>query len=562
VRASIVAAPLLREAWMTRPHYRAAPYRIALIAVAACLVAIDAPRTWQGPPGPGHATISGTVRAADTGLPLRDAEVRLGGGPLKTPRGVFTDAQGRYRFEDIAPGKYTLSASKLGYARTGHGQDAAPGEPKPLVVEGLLEGIDFRLVRAGVIVVQVMDHYGEPLAGATVNVFRAGPGADTRKLVSASEQGFPGFPTTDDRGEVRMFNLAPGPYFVTAKRFVSPSRSARPNSSEFFYPGTLSIAEAQPVHVASGQDLPIVLPLLEVRPAQIAGAIVTSYGAPYTNPQLSLINVTGAGSATHPVSMGTAGKFEAAQVPPGKYLIQIRPTGEPAEFANHEIQVVGEDIRDLVVITRPPATLRGQIVFDDPERAPRPGADNPRILTRYIGHTVSPGRLSVASDWTFQVSDILGTGRFVVEDRTGTWFLEGVWADGEDGIDQQLDFASLEGKSLELRLTSSPAVISGTVADDRGAPVSDYVVVAFSEDPARWHEYSRYVMSARPDQHGRFTLTALPPGAYHVAALRTLDRGAEFSPVFLRTVQPRAVRQILEKGSSVTLRLVLATGSR
>jgi uncharacterized protein YfaS (alpha-2-macroglobulin family) len=61
-----------------------------------------------------NATITGTVRAARSGLPIADASVTLMDGYGDVAASTVTGEDGRYEFGDLLPGAYTLTAS--GYA--------------------------------------------------------------------------------------------------------------------------------------------------------------------------------------------------------------------------------------------------------------------------------------------------------------------------------------------------------------------------------------------------------------------------------------------------------------
>lgn len=500
--------------------------------------------------------VSGTVRAADSGLVLRDAEVRLSGGGLKSPRSVFTDDQGRYRFDGVVPGRYFLAASKLGYVEAGYGKGVSLGEPKPLVVEGPgLESIDFRLLRAGVIVANVTDQAGEPVAGAILNVYRISARGGTRRLVSVESNGF--ITHTNDRGEARLFNLPPGSYYLSARMFPNPFLTGRPKTAEVFYPGTLSERDAQLIEVASGQEVQATFYFVNARLARVVGTVLTAAGAPYPSPNLQLLSVTGAGVATHSIAHSGSGSFVASAVPPGNYLLQVRPgVGSPDEYANQELQVVGDDIEGLLIQTSPPATIHGRILFDETDVSPKPVVGAFRLAARFVGHSVSPGRLSIARNWTFEAAGILGRGTFVVEDRTNTWFLESVRLDGNDVTERTLDFKALDKKVVELTMTRRPTTVVGLVVGQDNAPIADYAVVAFSEDREQW-SLPRRVMTARPDQHGRFKLTGLVPGEYHIAAVRQLEEGRELNAEFLETLRALATRLALERHSSTSVQLVL-----
>ena len=57
------------------------------------------------------STIRGSIKDADTGLPLADAAVRL----TPTDNGSNSDAQGLFRFDQVPVGRYVLTVSFLGY---------------------------------------------------------------------------------------------------------------------------------------------------------------------------------------------------------------------------------------------------------------------------------------------------------------------------------------------------------------------------------------------------------------------------------------------------------------
>ena len=63
----------------------------------------------QAPSSP--APVSGTVVAQSTGAPLADVPVRL----VELNRTVRTDARGRFAFDHVPPGTYTITVSTIGY---------------------------------------------------------------------------------------------------------------------------------------------------------------------------------------------------------------------------------------------------------------------------------------------------------------------------------------------------------------------------------------------------------------------------------------------------------------
>src|SRR5690606_16444275 len=77
-------------------------------------------------------TIAGTITDADSNQPVADVRV----GIQELNRFTFTDAQGRYRFPDVPPGRYTLVTELLG---------RAPARRTVTVTAGAVAAADFRL---------------------------------------------------------------------------------------------------------------------------------------------------------------------------------------------------------------------------------------------------------------------------------------------------------------------------------------------------------------------------------------------------------------------------------
>jgi len=95
------------------------------------------------------------------------------------------------------------------------------------------------------------------------------------------------------------------------------------------------------------------------------------------------------------------------------------------------------------------------------------------------------------------------------------------------------------------------------VSDERGEAVSEYSVAVFAEDARRWSEQSRYLAAVRPDQHGRYLVTGLPPGEYLAVALEYLEEGQGNDPDFLESLRPHATAFVLGEGERKALDLKL-----
>ncbi len=139
------------------------------------------------------------------------------------------------------------------------------------------------------------------------------------------------------------------------------------------------------------------------------------------------------------------------------------------------------------------------------------------------------------------------------------WMLKSVTVGGRDVIDTPLELRSgqtLEGVSLVFtdRLTE----VNGTISDNRNTPFSDYTVLAFPRDSSLWRPQARQIMTARPDQNGKFQIRGLPPGDYFLAPVDPAEQGEWFEPAFLEQHQAGAARLSLGEGDVKTQDFKLA----
>ena len=98
--------------------------------------------------------------------------------------------------------------------------------------------------------------------------------------------------------------------------------------------------------------------------------------------------------------------------------------------------------------------------------------------------------------------------------------------------------------------------------DSRKQPVLDATVVLFPVDENLRGFQSRFIRSARPDQEGRFRISALPPGEYLAIAVQGLEDGQASDPEFLDAVEEQAIRVTIEDGETKSVTLGLSQGGR
>ena len=548
----------------------------------------SAQRSGQSTPA---GKIAGTVLAADTGKAVKRARVFASAVELPGGRAALTDDSGAFELNDLPAGRYSITVSKNGFIALSYGQrrPLQAGTPLQLADGQQLKGVDFRLPRGGAIAGRISDDDGEPLAGASVRVMRYQYQQGDRRLVQA------GTGQTDDKGQYRVWGLIPGDYYVAATargfggqpfqgvqgfpggRFGGPGG---PGGGRFgglfssddqesiayaptYYPGVGSVNEATPVTLGVSQEaLEISFSLQLVRTARVSGKVTNADGTPATSGMVTLTaeGAGGSGGARGQLGMNYGGRvqwdgaFTIGNVPPGRYTLRARGGDDDRpQYAEQPLSVSGGEVAGIIVPLARGASISGSVAFQatqlpvpsDPTqiRITAPPADQGQFAA-------SAGRVDKDGQFVF---DGVPTGsRFVrASGAPRGWSLKSVLVGGREVIDAPIDVRPGETiKNVSLVFTDSQTQISGIVTNDRGAPVTDYTVLAFPIDQTFWRPQSRYIMTTRPDQNGTFQMRGLPPADYYLTLVDPAEQGEWFEPAFLDPHRTGAFRVSLGDGET------------
>jgi hypothetical protein len=479
--------------------------------------------------------IRGRVVRADSGEPLRRVHVRVdewNTADHSEPAATMTDAEGRYELAQLPAGRYQLKATRGGYVEVAYGQRRPfeRGRPLELAEGAVLQNVDFALPPGGVVTGRVVDETGEAFSHVSVSLVRRRHVDSERRFVAVGG----GF--TDDRGEFRIFGVAPGDYVITAT-FAEIGLGARDRVRYVptYYPGTPFASEAQRVTVGLGQEVTsIVIALARAATATVRGVVRSSGDAslgPFTFITAREIDGPRAEEMA-PAIAGADGSFAIAGLLPGTYLVEARSTSTSA-FASVEVVLGGSDVTGVTLVLSNGATARGRIRFDtgNPPQGLRPSDVfvTPTLLDRQIaGMNISGGPPVLRNDWSFELHGLRGRG-FIRAGTRGDWQMKSVQRKGLDVTDAPLDFSS-DFDELEIELTQQVTTVSGGVSDDRGGVALDATVIVFADDSGKWGPQSRFIESARLDQQGRFKIQGLPPGTYVAIAVGYVEPGEEHDP--------------------------------
>ncbi len=106
--------------------------------------------------------------------------------------------------------------------------------------------------------------------------------------------------------------------------------------------------------------------------------------------------------------------------------------------------------------------------------------------------------------------------------------------------------------SLAIVFTDKQSEISGSITDQQGKAMPDYTVLAFPADSKLWRAQARQIMTARPDQTGKYRIRGLPAGEYYLATVDPAEQGEWFDPAYLEDHRAGAARLALGDGDVKT----------
>lgn len=517
----------------------------------------------------GTSVIRGRVVAADTGAPIRRAQVRAMAGEIRESRMASTDAQGRFELRDLPAGRWDLTASKAGFVtlRFGQRRPFESGRPLELGEGETMAKAEFALPRGAAVTGRIADEFGDPVASARVVVMRYQSFQGTRRLVPT------GFgDETDDTGAYRLYGLAPGDYYVSAtlraQGFADDS-SDTTGYAPTYYPGTGNMSEAQRITVPLGQEVSnISFALLPTKTVRVTGTVLDSRGEPLANGFVMLqesMEAAGPGIMMMTRNGGRVrpnGSFTISNVSPGSYSLIVNTGGPDSEGAVTSITVGNEDLSGISLVTNKGASITGTLVAAEGTVAKLPATGlqvmaQPMRFEPMVGF--SPGR--VEADGTFRVTGLRGRRLFRIMNLPPSWTLKAVLLNDSDITDTPIEFkGSDETSGLQIVLSDKVSEVNGKVTDAKGEPTRDYTVIIFPEDSSRWAFPSRFVRSGRADQQGLFKIRGLPPDSEYLAvAVDYLEEGEGGDPDFLNEMKARASKFSLGDGEIKALDLKLIT---
>ena len=507
-----------------------------------------------------YGLISGQVTSATDGSPLRKATVTLRrsdgdrrqSGP---PQTASTGDGGVFLFNKVAPGRYRIHLERNGFVGQDYGARRARATGQEVRVENgqRVTGLQAKLQAHGVVSGVVRDEDGDAMPTVRVQVFRWGHVQGRRQLMPMDSA------MSDDRGQYRIYGVAPGKYVITAVTtrsyrgdgdVVPPPPEATGNDEAYapvFYPGSNDASQATAMDVAPGASLEgINFTMRRVRTVRVSGRVLRTAAATSERSRpvtvILLAKSSGMlGTMNAPRAMTDGqGRFEIRAVRPGAYTLHAEEMDRQTRLtADASLDVGPAGLENITLPLTPGVEVSGSIVVEEAkEPTPRIGI---WIRSRQGG---TPGpfggglNTNAKDDGTFTVRSVSpGEYEVRVSGLPDGYYLKSIRAGDQEALHS--GFTVGVGGAPVLTIVASPnaGTVEGSVLNAEQKPVAGSTVVLW---PTVKGARSALFKSVTSDAQGHFSLSSVAPGDYRLAAFEFLETGAAQDPDFLQSFESKA----------------------
>lgn len=471
------------------------------------------------------ATIAGRVVDSDNNQPINGAVVIAmpeQANPAAAlsidPIGIKTGADGRFSIPLTLSGPIRIHCEKAGFETLSR-TIAPPARGQTQDSNGQAE-IELRMAAQAIVTGRVTGPDGAPLANATVRLSQMRLDG-WRTVLSVVKQVL-----TDDLGQYRMFDIAPGRYYIsTSYQDTAGALGLRQRSSNgalvtedygvTYYPSVPNPENASPVRlrsrqVTSGIDMRVEME----RSFSVSGKVGgLPPGAPPLQIFLQPLDTASPSAPRYSVTRGPDAQFRFKSIPPGTYVLMTAANMNGQLYRGREVAQVSSDLANLSIELQPPFSMAGSAIMEDGSRP------KPDVRLRVDGFNSGfRAEVKVGPDGRFEAPNAV-PDKYVVTaaDKDGKTFIKSILLDGRQA-ETKLIPVSDSNHSLHIVVSKRAAQITGTTDSGQRSPGGGLAVLIGTDlNDLRIH-------ATQIDPAGSFTFKSLMPGHYRILCFSDLSR--------------------------------------
>lgn len=490
----------------------------------AFVLPISAQKKTPPPPVKARYRIAGTVVNEIGGQVLAQATVSI--EPVENPdeaRQATTDEDGHFSFDNVPPGKYSMSAQRRGFAQQSYQQHEFYSTAV-VVGPGLVsENLIFQLRPDAAISGSVTDDQSEPVRSGRAMLFQNSlqNGAQGVRLLNQVP--------LDDGGRYRFDHLEPGRYYVAVlarpwfaqylvtSQDVNGQTTQQPISNSdldvsyplTYYPAATDAGGAAVIALAPGDRATADIVLTAVPSVH---ARVVNFGD-LGNVSLFQTTFDGAKVPVFADSNEINGAIELSGVAPGRFVLTVQGFGRSSYGReDRTVDLAGGEQIDAAQRFPSTTSITGTAHLEN-------GKPPSQVFLRF--RNLATGEsfgAPVSEKGEFQLAhDIEKAGSYELGlFNEGGLAVRTISATGAKVQGHTVTFTGGGAVKLNVTVTEALAKITGIVLRN-GKPQSQAMVLLVPEDPANNQILVRRDQS---DSDGTFTLASVVPGRYTAVAIQ------------------------------------------
>jgi hypothetical protein len=453
---------------------------------------------------------------------------------------MMSGPDGRFQFESLPEGSATVFAQKPGFFSPQEmGLSAAP---YPIIQIGKdSTEVKVNLYPTGGIAGRVTSAAGDPIRGVQVR-------AIYQHIVNGEARWEErGSAVSDDSGSYRILNLVPGKYHAATRahpvHVLSPGvRSFGQQFDEvypaLYYAGSPDTAGASTIQILPGQQPEADFSESPQKAYSVSGTVPEQFDERLA---FSLLDHDGYQTSASAERKGNTFRFH--NVLPGEYTVFVNASTNRNEplYGIAQVGVSNADVEGVTIEMSRAATIPIQVEWDKPPSgAPTQAVPQVHLspVARNPWNSGYWSRVDTRDGQQVQIIDRVMPGSYrVTIQANAQGYVAAIRSGPSDLMQNELVIAPGSPPApIQVTLHSGAATLTGSVKT--GAPAPQVYILALPDA-------SSPVETPLIGSSGKFTVSGLAPGSYHVFAFASID-GLEFQ-------NKEAMRKYDNQAVSVTL---------